>query len=98
MTSTSSTPIAAVEARAAAAGGEGKRDYVRRIFSEIAPRYDLLNHLLSFNVDRRWRRLAIREIPRSGRPDELLDRYGISSRHIVEAVRSTVTRPVAAKH
>ncbi len=32
-------------------------------------------------------RLAVREIPRSGQPDELLDRYGISSRHIVDAVR-----------
>ena len=33
------------------------------------------------------RRLAVREIPRSGQPDELLDRYGISARHIVEAVK-----------
>ena len=48
-----------VEARAAAAGGAEKRAYVRRIFSEIAPRYDLLNHLLSFNIDKRWRRRAI---------------------------------------
>ena len=32
---------------------------MRRIFSEIAPRYDLLNHLLSLNVDRLWRRRAI---------------------------------------
>jgi demethylmenaquinone methyltransferase/2-methoxy-6-polyprenyl-1,4-benzoquinol methylase len=47
------------EAQAAAAGGAEKRAYVRRIFSEIAPRYDLLNHLLSFNIDRRWRRRAI---------------------------------------
>ena len=47
------------EARSAAAGGAEKRAYVRRIFSEIAPRYDLLNHLLSFNIDRRWRRRAI---------------------------------------
>jgi transketolase len=31
-------------------------------------------------------RLCVREIPRSGTPDELLDRYGISSRHIVAAV------------
>jgi transketolase len=31
-------------------------------------------------------RLAVREIPRSGMPDELLDRYGISARHIVDAV------------
>jgi demethylmenaquinone methyltransferase/2-methoxy-6-polyprenyl-1,4-benzoquinol methylase len=32
---------------------------IRRMFAEIAPRYDLLNHVLSFNVDRRWRRLAV---------------------------------------
>jgi transketolase len=31
-------------------------------------------------------RLAVREIPRSGKPEELLDTYGISARHIVEAV------------
>ena len=35
-------------------------------------------------------RLAVREIPRSGKPDELLDRFGISARHVVEAVRSLV--------
>ena len=34
------------------------------------------------------RRLCVREIPRSGLPDELLDRYGISARHIVNAVRA----------
>ena len=32
-------------------------------------------------------RLAVRDIPRSGAPDQLLDRFGISARHIVEAVR-----------
>ena len=31
-------------------------------------------------------RLAVREIPRSGKPDELLDKFGISARHIVDAV------------
>lgn len=43
----------------AAAGGAEKSAYVRQIFSEIAPRYDLLNHLLSLNIDRVWRRKAI---------------------------------------
>lgn len=36
-------------------------------------------------------KLAIREIPHSGKPSELLDRYGISARQIAETVR-TVTR------
>jgi demethylmenaquinone methyltransferase/2-methoxy-6-polyprenyl-1,4-benzoquinol methylase len=47
------------EAQSAAAGGDAKRAYVQRIFSQIAPRYDLLNHLLSFNIDKAWRRRAI---------------------------------------
>jgi transketolase len=33
------------------------------------------------------RRLAVREIPRSGTPTELLDVYGISARHIIAAVK-----------
>lgn len=33
---------------------------VREIFTSIAPRYDLLNHVLSFNVDRVWWRRAAR--------------------------------------
>lgn len=49
-------------ALAAARGSGDKRAYVRAMFSDIAPRYDLLNHLLSFNVDRRWRRRAIGEL------------------------------------
>jgi transketolase len=32
-------------------------------------------------------RLAVREIPRSGQPDELVDKFGISARHIVDAVQ-----------
>src|ERR1044071_7795443 len=52
------------EARAmrAARGGAEKSEYVRRTFSEIAPRYDLLNHLLSLNIDKGWRRKAIAEL------------------------------------
>ena len=34
------------------------------------------------------RRLAVREVPRSGQPEELMDRYGISARHIADAVRA----------
>lgn len=56
---------------AAERGGAVKRAYVRDIFSTIAPRYDLLNHLLSLNIDRRWRRLAIAELGWERVPDGL---------------------------
>jgi transketolase len=35
-------------------------------------------------------KLAVREIPRSGKPKELLERYGISRQHIVEEVKKLV--------
>ena len=48
-------------------GGERAKQ-VRRIFSEIAPRYDLINHVLSLNIDRRWRGKAISELGWERRP------------------------------
>jgi demethylmenaquinone methyltransferase / 2-methoxy-6-polyprenyl-1,4-benzoquinol methylase len=43
-------------------GGVEKRTYVRGMFTAIAPRYDLLNHLLSLNMDRWWRRGAVAQL------------------------------------
>src|SRR5262249_17690560 len=39
---------------------------IRRMFGDIAPRYDLLNHLLSFNVDKYWRWRTTRLVPPVG--------------------------------
>jgi demethylmenaquinone methyltransferase/2-methoxy-6-polyprenyl-1,4-benzoquinol methylase len=36
---------------------------IRRMFGQIAPWYDFLNHLLSLNVDRTWRRKTTRLVP-----------------------------------
>jgi demethylmenaquinone methyltransferase/2-methoxy-6-polyprenyl-1,4-benzoquinol methylase len=46
---------------------------VREMFAEIAPRYDLLNHLLSLQLDRLWRaRTARRLQPILDQPDALV--------------------------
>lgn len=43
--------------------------YVRDMFTAIAPRYDFLNHLLSLNVDRSWRRTAVQRLGWEAKPD-----------------------------
>jgi demethylmenaquinone methyltransferase/2-methoxy-6-polyprenyl-1,4-benzoquinol methylase len=50
-----STPRGATSEQEAAA-------HVRRMFGAVAGRYDLLNHLLSFQVDRYWRARAVRRL------------------------------------
>lgn len=40
---------------------DDKEKLVQEMFSAIAPRYDFLNTLLTFNLDRKWRKRAIAE-------------------------------------
>jgi demethylmenaquinone methyltransferase/2-methoxy-6-polyprenyl-1,4-benzoquinol methylase len=52
---TGSTPRGTANEQAAA-------QWVRGMFGRIAPRYDLLNHLLSFNLDKRWRARTVARV------------------------------------
>lgn len=49
-----------------------KKEQVREMFDNIAPRYDLLNHTLSMSIDRIWRRRVVR-IVRRAHPRRILD-------------------------
>jgi demethylmenaquinone methyltransferase / 2-methoxy-6-polyprenyl-1,4-benzoquinol methylase len=40
-----------------------KEARIRRMFGQIAPWYDAMNHLLSMNIDRSWRRATVRRVP-----------------------------------
>lgn len=63
MPATGAKPLGATDETAAAQA-------VRRMFDSIAPRYDLLNHVLSANVDRLWWRRAARRFRAVlGQPD-----------------------------
>jgi demethylmenaquinone methyltransferase / 2-methoxy-6-polyprenyl-1,4-benzoquinol methylase len=47
--------------------------WVRQMFAAVAPRYDLLNHLLSFNIDKGWRKRLIERVrPVFGAPDAMI--------------------------
>lgn len=39
--------------------GEAKGDAVQAMFDKIAPRYDMVNRIMTFRLDVRWRRVAI---------------------------------------
>lgn len=49
-----------------------KATYVHRAFTAIADRYDLLNTLLSFNQDQRWRKRTVSALEMKG-PEAVLD-------------------------
>ena len=46
---------------------------IEQLFDGIAPDYDRMNHLMSFNADRRWRRVAVRRIADTSSPLQILD-------------------------
>ena len=45
---------------------ESKGEMVRGMFNDIAPTYDRLNHILSFDIDKLWRKRVVRIIKRLG--------------------------------
>jgi len=51
---------------------DSKKEQVRAMFDNIAPHYDLLNHTLSFSIDRWWRRRTVKMVAGS-RPARILD-------------------------
>lgn len=57
-----SGPPAEGTAPPGAAGEEEAARWVRGMFGRVAHRYDFLNHLLSFNLDRTWRARTVREL------------------------------------
>lgn len=48
------------------------KKHIREMFDGIAPSYDRLNHLMSFNVDKRWRKRALKEVV-DGSVQQILD-------------------------
>lgn len=58
--------------RSEGGAAEPSRSEVWRMFDRIAPRYDLLNRVLSFGRDVTWRKRMARHLP-AGRPLEVLD-------------------------
>jgi demethylmenaquinone methyltransferase/2-methoxy-6-polyprenyl-1,4-benzoquinol methylase len=70
----------------------GKRASVESMFDSIAWRYDFLNHFLSFNFDRIWRRRAIKIISKSFISPSILDVATGTADLAIEAMKLKPTR------
>ncbi len=53
-------------------GKKGKKEQVRTMFNDIAPKYDLLNHVLSMGIDILWRK-KVRRLLATIQPKRILD-------------------------
>lgn len=42
--------------------GDAKAKVVQNMFDAIAPRYDMVNRIMTFRLDTRWRKLAVRKL------------------------------------
>ncbi len=51
---------------------KGKKEQVAEMFDNIAPKYDFLNHFLSFGIDKIWRKKAIKMVV-NHQPEYVLD-------------------------
>jgi len=59
---------------------------VKQMFNQIAPRYDFLNHFLSANMDKRWRRKTINML-KLYHPKNILDIATGTADLAIEAMR-----------
>jgi len=64
---------------------EGKKEQVEKMFNEIAFRYDLLNQLLSFGIDKRWRRKTIAFLKKEN-PKLILDAATGTAEFAIDAI------------
>ena len=65
----------------------GKKEQVAKMFDSISWRYDLLNHLLSLNVDVYWRKRAMREL-KALKPRLILDVATGTGDLAIQAIKS----------
>ena len=60
-----------------------KKKFVTEMFDDISGRYDLLNTILSFGQDNRWRKKAVRDIPAEGLVIDLCGGGGQMAHHLL---------------
>lgn len=69
-----------------------KRAFVSRMFDAIAPRYDAMNRLMTFGMDRGWRRATLASL--AIRPGDVIVDLGCGTGDLSDGARAAGARPV----
>ena len=69
---------------------KGKKEQVAEMFNNIAPKYDFLNHFLSFGIDKGWRRKAIKLLMKYA-PAKILDVATGTGDFAIESLKTGAT-------
>jgi demethylmenaquinone methyltransferase / 2-methoxy-6-polyprenyl-1,4-benzoquinol methylase len=79
------------------ASEQAASQWVRGMFGRIAPRYDLLNHLLSFNLDKQWRARTVARVSAIlDRPDAQVLDLCCGTGDVLLALENRARRPLLA--
>ena len=68
------------------------KNFVRAMFNNIAPTYDKLNHILSLNIDKIWRKKAVKRICKNLRNSEP---QNLRSAHVLDVACGTADSTIA---
>ena len=68
------------------------KNFVRSMFNNIAPTYDKLNHILSLNIDKIWRKKAVKRICKNLRNSES---QNLRSAHVLDVACGTADSTIA---
>ena len=68
------------------------KNFVRSMFNNIAPTYDKLNHILSLNIDKIWRKKAVKRICKNLKSSES---QNLRSAHVLDVACGTADSTIA---
>ena len=68
------------------------KNFVRAMFNNIAPTYDKLNHILSLNIDKIWRKKAVKRICKNLKSSES---QNLRSAHVLDVACGTADSTIA---